>query len=214
MRNAGPDTPSAAITLPSAWRTGAASVSLLRVHVGEEDLPVGRAVQRGPAADPTDRHDRARAGHLIDVHDGIARQHTEVHRLADAIGELLEDRVRGPNQIQARHRRTRQADQAESQPELPRGGVPLDQTGFGERRDQAGGGRLVHVQPPPELAHAQFPVLGDQLESFHRPRDGSESRALLVPHVATPLLIRNEGGYLVYPLTEKLEFGLISRFRE
>ena len=71
-------------------------------------------MQWGAPADPADAHDGTGAGDLIHVHDRVAREHAEVHGLVGPIGELLQDGVGGPHQIEAGHRRTREPDQPET----------------------------------------------------------------------------------------------------
>ena len=95
------------------------------VHVGEQDLAVRRAVERRVPPDPVDRDDRARSGHLIDVHDAVAREHAEVRALAGPLGQLLENRTSGSHEVQARHRGSGQPHEAEPDPVALAGGVAL-----------------------------------------------------------------------------------------
>ena len=121
--------------------------------------------------------DRARARDLIDVDDRVAREHAEVHGLARPLGEVLEDRARGADQVEARHRRAGQPDQAEPQPVLLGDGVALEQAALGERRDEPRGRGLVDVEPRAELGDAQLAGLGDQLQRPDRAVDRLEVAA-------------------------------------
>ena len=170
-------------------------------HVGQQHLPVRRAMQRRAAPDPAHAHDRARARDLVDVDDRVAGEHAEVHRLARPLGEVLQDRVGGPDEVETRHRRPGQPDETEAEAVLLGHRIAFDETSFGERGDQSRGRGLVDVEEPSELGHAERARLGDQLQRADRPRDRLEIGRSFVSHVATPSAQCNVAGPYAYAST-------------
>src|SRR6266508_5916641 len=77
----------------------------------------------------------------------------------------------GAYQIDARHCRADQPDQAEPEAVPVGDGVALDQPAGGERRGEPGGGGPVDTEPAPEVGHPELALLGDQFERPHRAGD-------------------------------------------
>ena len=113
-------------------------VALALRHVREQHLPVRRAVERGATPDPAHAHDRACARDLVDVDDRVAGEHAEVHGLARPLGEVFQDRMPGPDEVKAGHRRSGETDEAEAQAVLLGHRVAFDETSFCQGGDQAG----------------------------------------------------------------------------
>src|SRR6266536_2627311 len=99
----------------------------------------------------------------------------------------------GADQIDARHRRADQPDQAEPEAVPVGDGVALDQPAGGERRGEPGGGGLVDTEPAPEVGHPELALLGDQFERPHRAGDRLDPADLVVAHGATLSCLAQSG---------------------
>src|SRR6185437_11911542 len=125
---------------------------------------VGGRMQVQALPDPVARLQRGRAGHLVEVQREAVRQHRDVDRLADLLGQPLADRTALLHQVEPGRRRPGQPQDADAQAVLAAVYVLGDQAAVFQRGHQPERGGLVHAQLDGDLGDPGLTLAGQDFE--------------------------------------------------